>query len=90
METTLLRFGMLSLSLMGALAFSSCSISKTSPTDLTLPGLRRLDHFAVHVTDLPKSAEFYQRVFGFDIINKWKNYLDGGQRPHARGTFSAA
>lgn len=34
-------------------------------------GLRRLDHFAVHVTDLERSAAFYKRVFGFELVHKF-------------------
>ncbi len=34
--------------------------------------VRRLDHFAIHVTSLERSAAFYQKVFGFQIVHQWK------------------
>jgi catechol 2,3-dioxygenase-like lactoylglutathione lyase family enzyme len=30
-----------------------------------------LDHFAINVSDLQRSADWYQRVFGFSILHKW-------------------
>jgi glyoxylase I family protein len=45
--------------------------AQTEAAAKPIAGLRRLDHFALHVTDLDRSAAFYQRVFGFQIINKW-------------------
>jgi catechol 2,3-dioxygenase-like lactoylglutathione lyase family enzyme len=30
-----------------------------------------LDHFAINVADLQRSADWYQRVFGFTILHKW-------------------
>jgi Glyoxalase/Bleomycin resistance protein/Dioxygenase superfamily len=30
-----------------------------------------LDHFAINVTDLQRSADWYQRVLGFAILHKW-------------------
>lgn len=30
-----------------------------------------LDHFAVNVTDLQRSADWYQRVFGFRLLHKF-------------------
>lgn len=46
----------------------------TTPASASGPitEIRRLDHFALHVTDLERSAAFYEKVFGFQMINKWK------------------
>jgi catechol 2,3-dioxygenase-like lactoylglutathione lyase family enzyme len=30
-----------------------------------------LDHFAINVTDLQRSADWYQRVLGFTVLHKW-------------------
>src|ERR1700733_13833245 len=30
-----------------------------------------LDHFAVNVADLQRSADWYSRVLGFNILHKW-------------------
>lgn len=30
-----------------------------------------LDHYAINVTDLQKSADWYQRVLGFKVLHKW-------------------
>jgi catechol 2,3-dioxygenase-like lactoylglutathione lyase family enzyme len=32
----------------------------------------RIDHVSMQVTDLPRSIEFYQKVFGLDIVNEDK------------------
>jgi catechol 2,3-dioxygenase-like lactoylglutathione lyase family enzyme len=31
-----------------------------------------LDHFAINVTDLQRSADWYQKAFGFTILHKWQ------------------
>src|SRR5690349_7670600 len=33
--------------------------------------LEHIDHVGLNVRDLVTSAEFYRRVFGFDIVHKW-------------------
>jgi catechol-2,3-dioxygenase len=30
-----------------------------------------LDHFAINVADLQRSADWYQSVFGFNILHNW-------------------
>jgi catechol 2,3-dioxygenase-like lactoylglutathione lyase family enzyme len=30
-----------------------------------------LDHFAINVSDLQRSADWYQRILGFNILHKW-------------------
>jgi extradiol dioxygenase family protein len=30
-----------------------------------------IDHLGINITDLNRSAEWYMRVFGFEIIHKW-------------------
>lgn len=33
----------------------------------------RLDHFAITVSDIEKSAAWYKRVLGFEIFHQWDN-----------------
>ena len=81
MKTLTLRLWALSLATMGVWSFTSCSTGGISSSASSLPGLRRLDHYAVHVTDLSRSAAFYERVFGFGIVNKWKTtWMVGNDR----------
>jgi catechol-2,3-dioxygenase len=30
-----------------------------------------LDHYAVNVADLPRAADWYQRILGFNVLHKW-------------------
>ena len=32
-----------------------------------------MDHFAINVHDVQKSADWYQNVFGFSVLHKWDN-----------------
>jgi catechol 2,3-dioxygenase-like lactoylglutathione lyase family enzyme len=32
-----------------------------------------IDHFAINVQDVQKSADWYARVFGFTVLHKWDN-----------------
>jgi catechol 2,3-dioxygenase-like lactoylglutathione lyase family enzyme len=32
-----------------------------------------LDHYAINVKDLQRSADWYQRAFGFGILHKWNS-----------------
>lgn len=34
--------------------------------------LNGIDHFAIFVTDLSKSAEWYERVLGFTVLHRWQ------------------
>jgi catechol 2,3-dioxygenase-like lactoylglutathione lyase family enzyme len=36
-----------------------------------VPQLVGLDHYAIHVTDLARSAQWYRRVLGFSVLHKW-------------------
>jgi catechol 2,3-dioxygenase-like lactoylglutathione lyase family enzyme len=31
-----------------------------------------LDHYAINVTDLRRSADWYHRILGFHVLHKWK------------------
>lgn len=55
--------------------------------------IKHIDHVGLNITDLERSAEWYPRVFGFEIINKWTttwmvgnglNRLGLFQRPDAK------
>jgi catechol 2,3-dioxygenase-like lactoylglutathione lyase family enzyme len=35
--------------------------------------LSGIDHFAINVRDLQKSADWYDKVFGFKTLHKWDN-----------------
>jgi catechol 2,3-dioxygenase-like lactoylglutathione lyase family enzyme len=36
------------------------------------PSIHRMDHVGINVTDLQRSADWYERVLGFTIFHKWK------------------
>ncbi|HSH96417.1 MAG TPA: VOC family protein [Roseimicrobium sp.] len=46
------------------------STPSSQPTD-GLPEIHALDHVGINVTDLTRSAEWYRRVLGFEIVHKW-------------------
>jgi catechol 2,3-dioxygenase-like lactoylglutathione lyase family enzyme len=53
-----------------AMAFLALGcFSASSSRALEIVGL---DHFAVNVTDLQRSADWYQKVLGFTVLHKWK------------------
>lgn len=35
--------------------------------------LAGIDHFAINVQDVQKSADWYGRIFGFTVLHKWDN-----------------
>jgi Glyoxalase/Bleomycin resistance protein/Dioxygenase superfamily len=37
-----------------------------------------LDHYAVNVADLLRTAQWYQRILGFNVLHKWKTTWMGG------------
>jgi catechol 2,3-dioxygenase-like lactoylglutathione lyase family enzyme len=36
------------------------------------PAIHRMDHVGINVTDLQRSADWYQKALGFTIFHKWK------------------
>jgi catechol 2,3-dioxygenase-like lactoylglutathione lyase family enzyme len=36
------------------------------------PSIQRMDHVGINVTDLQRSADWYEKVLGFTIFHKWK------------------
>lgn len=52
-----------------AVFVSGCSCLQKPQAGL---GVRRLDHVALHVKDLSRSAEFYRQTFGFEVVHQWK------------------
>lgn len=49
--------------------------------------VRRVDHVALHVRDLRCSADFYRRVFGFQVVHRWKTTWMIGNRAIRVGLF---
>lgn len=41
-------------------------------TDSDAPEIQRMDHVGINVTDLQRSADWYQKALGFGIFHKWK------------------
>jgi catechol 2,3-dioxygenase-like lactoylglutathione lyase family enzyme len=68
-----------------ALTTPSCSLTRRPPAGLKT--LSRIDHFALNVTSLEKSAAFYSNVFGFSIVNKWKTVWMVGNEHMRIGLF---
>lgn len=67
----------------GAVAQSS-DISESS---VAPPVQLLIDHVALQVKDLPTSAQFYKRVFGFDVIHKWNTTWMIGKARMRLGLF---
>jgi catechol 2,3-dioxygenase-like lactoylglutathione lyase family enzyme len=44
----------------------------TSNSDNNTPPMKRMDHVGINVTDLERSADWYQKVLGFTVYHKWK------------------
>lgn len=43
--------------------------------------LRRIDHFAITVKDLPASAAWYEKAFGFEVIHRFtRTWMVGNDR----------
>src|SRR5262249_47929600 len=43
--------------------------------------LRRIDHFAITVKDLPASAAWYEKVFGFEVIHRFtRTWMVGNEQ----------
>ena len=36
------------------------------------PDIHRMDHVGINVSDLHRSADWYQRVLGFEMFHQWK------------------
>jgi glyoxylase I family protein len=67
---------------------AACSfISVGSPQSDGLKTLRRIDHVALNVRSLETSAAFYERLFGFTVINKWKGVWMVGNESMRIGLF---
>jgi catechol 2,3-dioxygenase-like lactoylglutathione lyase family enzyme len=46
--------------------------ANSASTDSDTPAIQRMDHVGINVTDLQRSADWYQKVLGFTIFHKWK------------------
>jgi len=71
MTNKLHYFAMTGILCMGFYALASqtatSQISRQEP-----PAIRRMDHVGINVTDLQRSADWYQKALGFTIFHKWK------------------
>lgn len=45
--------------------------TSTETIAVDLPVFHAFDHVAINVTDLQRSADWYQRVLGFEVVHKW-------------------
>jgi catechol 2,3-dioxygenase-like lactoylglutathione lyase family enzyme len=67
-----LRTTMLLVTCFG-LCFSALAQSTAqSPSTSEPPSILRMDHVGINVTDLQRSADWYQKVLGFTIFHKWQ------------------
>ena len=44
---------------------------KTAGSAADVPDIARMDHVGINVSDLQKSADWYEKVLGFTIFHKW-------------------
>jgi catechol-2,3-dioxygenase len=49
--------------------------------------IKQIDHCALTVTNLERSLEWFKKVFGFDIIHKWKTTWMIGKEEIRIGLF---
>ena len=49
--------------------------------------LQRIDHVALNVKSLTTSADWYKKVFGFEIVHKWTTTWMVGNRTIRLGLF---
>jgi len=56
-------------------------------TDAPLAAPKGFSHFAIRVTDLGRSVEFYSRVLGFDVFDDLR---DDPRLPRVFGTITRA
>jgi catechol 2,3-dioxygenase-like lactoylglutathione lyase family enzyme len=52
-------------------AASLASPAQTTKNTVAHVRIQRLDHVGINVTDLQKSADWYNQVLGFTIFHKW-------------------
>jgi len=75
------RARQLAFSLMVLLAGSGAAQAQA------LTELSGLDHFAVNVTEMDRSVEWYQRVFGFSVLKRWNTTTMVGRGNMKVGLF---
>ena len=76
------RYASRTLLLVATVALVS-AVEAAEPTT----GLEGIDHFAIHVSDLERSARWYERIFGFTVVNKWKTTWMVGRKNIRVGLF---
>jgi catechol 2,3-dioxygenase-like lactoylglutathione lyase family enzyme len=67
------------------LFLGSIPVAAQSPTRTI--SLQSMDHVALNVSSLEKSAEWYRRVLGFRIVHKWTTTWMVGRRSMRLGLF---
>ena len=60
---------------------------------MTSINVARLNHAVLYVRDLDRAVEFYQRVFGFEIVSRLRNFAaflraSNGENHHDLGLFA--
>ena len=71
MKITLRRATLAALLCVGLYAAEGQTASNTVTISDT-PSIQRMDHVGINVTDLQRSADWYEKVLGFTIFHKWK------------------
>lgn len=75
-----IRLGALSLILCAALLTAEGQTAGTTVAASDTLSIQRMDHVGINVTDLQRSADWYEKVLGFTIFHKWKTtwMISGG------------
>jgi catechol 2,3-dioxygenase-like lactoylglutathione lyase family enzyme len=87
---SLLRRGCLTVVMSASVAVvSACATPAAAPSrpPAIQSRIQRIDHVALHVRDLQKSADFYRSVFGFEPVNQWSNAWLIGRGPCRLGLY---
>jgi catechol-2,3-dioxygenase len=71
MLITLRRAMIVALLCVGSYAAEGQTANGTAAVSET-PSIQRMDHVGINVTDLQRSADWYEKVLGFTIFHKWK------------------
>ena len=67
-----LRHATLAAMLCAGLCAAESQTAGNAATISDAPSIQRMDHVGINVTDLQRSADWYEKVLGFTIFHKWK------------------